>query len=798
MDKLYWFVMLCLGLAGCGGGGSTDSTPAPPSTAPTATYSVGGTVRGLDANGGLTLRSSAGESVTVTSDGDFTFQSKIGAGTAFNVTVTANPSGLVCTVGRGSGVVAASDVSNIEVLCNAASVTVSQRGTAVTTLTGISGVQGQNDGAPGFATFACPYGVTSDGGSGFYVSDFRTMNIRHVTADGYASTFAGIGLHDGGAVDGDRTTAAFATPAGIARDSAGNLYVTERDDETLRKISPSGAVTTIAKLGLGGGVLRLEGVAIDSSGNAFVVERWRHVIVKVSPEGSVTLFAGVAGAPGSNDGARLAASFNSPFGVAFDGSGNLFVSDKDNHTIRKISPDGIVTTVAGSPGLAGADDGLGQSARFNRPAGIAVAKTGDLYVVDSGNRTVRQITPAGVVSTVAGTPQLLGATDGYGASARFMDPFGIAIDASGQLIVADCGNRSIRKLALNQAGGTVTVTPPQTVLPETGVVTTLAGRHGWSDYVDGTGSEARFGSPGALAVDASGNIIVADNGQYALLRLVSPTGVVSTFAGAKEAGNIPRDGIGTQAKFTGFGGIATDAAGNLYIPSSGTSGILATGLRKVTPTGTVSTLVFADPGHEGFSRVAADRAGNIYGVDGNRVVKLNLSTMQLSFVAGYGLNEPERRSFDAVGEVARFYDLQGIVIDSAGNLFATDSRSLTIRKITPDGVVSTFAGMPGEAGSPPFFDSASVDGVGEAARFMFPMAMAIDGADNIYVADVNTVRKITPGRMVTTIAGLAGVRDFKDGIGSAARFVSIDGIAVDKAGTIYVSDSNTIRKIIPR
>lgn len=807
MHKVWPVALLCLGLVACGGGGSSVSNGAPPSTNPggtspsgsAVTYTIGGTVRGLKLDSSLTLQTSAGNTVKIAKDGEFAFQSKISTGTAFNVTVAQNPVGLNCSVLGGSGVIAGADVLNIEVLCNAAAVTVSQRGTAVTTLAGIAGDPGQNDGTRGLATFSCPIGVTNDGGDGFYISDAEGKTVRHVTAQGTVATVAGLIRDSSGPYDGERGTATFGSPSGIARDAAGNLYVAEALVETVRVISPSGTVTTKARLGLGGGSLLLIGVAIDTSGNIFVVEQGAHVIVKISPDGGVSKFAGMENIPGSSDGARLAASFKYPFGVVMDGGGNLFVSDVGNHTIRKISPDGIVTTFAGAPGLAGADDGTGQSARFNHPAGIAADRLGNLYVVDHGNRTVRMITPAGVVSTLAGSPSVAATVDGYGAAAGFKDPWGIAVDVAGNLLVSDCADNTIRKLVLNQDAGTATLTPPQTVFPETAVVTTLAGKPDESGAVDGVGTDARFGAPGSIAIDGGGNVVVGDNWPNNLLRLVSPSGVVTTLAGTKGALNVTRDGFGAEASFTEFSSIAVDAAGNMYIPGIGTRGGITTGLRKVTPAGFVTTLDYSDPGRDGLSSIVADRIGNIYGTDGARIDKLSLSTMQITVLAGGSTPATSLdHSFDAPGRAARFNTPTGIVMDSAGNLFVADSWNLTIRKITPDGIVSTFAGKLGNPGDPPYYDSATVDGTGESARFDFPTAMAIDAADNLYVVDRNTVRKITPGRVVTTIAGLGGTSGFKDGIGAMARFRYLSAIAVDKAGTIYVVDGKTIRKIALR
>ena len=185
-----------------------------------------------------------------------------------------------------------------------------------------------------------------------------------------------------------------------------------------------------------------------------------------------TTFAGAASS-GHADGAASAARFSNPRGVALDNSGNAYVVDTDNHTIRKITPSGTVTTLAGLAGSRGSTNGFGSAARFDTPQGIAVDTAGHIYVADAGNQTVRKITPAGLVTTLAGAPGLRGSADGTANSARFSSPTGVAVDAAGNVFVADTLNLTIRK-----------ITPA-------GVVTTLAGLAGSRGSADGIGSAAR-------------------------------------------------------------------------------------------------------------------------------------------------------------------------------------------------------------------------------------------------------------------------------------------------------------------
>lgn len=314
------------------------------------------------------------------------------------------------------------------------------------------------------------------------------------------TTLAGDPENRKGNVDGAGIEARFAYPMGLALAADGMLYVVDDENMTVRKVTPAGVVSTVL---------------------------------------------GVAGSKGSADGAGPAARFYHPVGVAIDASGTLYVTDADNCTVRKISPAGMVSTLAGMPGAKGAADGLGASARFNIPHGVAVDAAGTVYVADTENHTIRKITPAGNVSTLAGMARRKGSEDGNGATARFFHPAGIAVDASGNVYVADNGNHTIRK-----------VTPD-------GTVTTLAGQARHYGGTDGPGGSARFLLPTGVAVDAIGNVYVADH-LNCTVRKVSATGEVSTLAGMPlRVGHV--DGPGPKARFVGTFGIAVDANGGLYV-----------------------------------------------------------------------------------------------------------------------------------------------------------------------------------------------------------------------------------------
>ncbi|MDI1247906.1 MAG: immunoglobulin domain-containing protein [Lacunisphaera sp.] len=535
-------------------------------------------------------------------------------------------------------------------------------------------------------------------------------------------------------------------------------------------------------------------IATDLAGNIFIVDEGNHTVRKITPAGAVTTFAGTAGLPGSADGTGDAARFDSPQGIVADAAANLYITDTGNHTIRKITPAGVVTTLAGLAGVTGNTDGTGGAARFDRPRKLALDAAGNLYVTEAGNHAVRKITPAGAVTTFAigvWFPETgdLGSvlSVAYGA---------IAVDAANNVYVSRFEFRNEQTHAVNwtdnyfQYVGFVTrITPDGTrtnlwqtsdyryfggrvtrsgasslafdaggrllvaggynlfrYSPADGTFATVAG-DGTIGGSDGPAVSAKFGFPLALASDRNGTLYVADTGNNDIRRL-STTGTVTTFAGvALETATGTLDGTGAAARFTAPTGTAVDANGNIYVADSS-----AHCIRKITPAGVVTTLAGA-PGESG--------------------------------------------SADGTGTAARFSAPAGIAVDAAGAVFVADSGNHTIRRVSPTGDVSTFAGTAGAYGY--------LDGQGAAAQFWYPRGIAVDAAGNLYVTDTSNeiIRKITPAGDVTTLAGSALQMGSADGIGGNARFTAPYGITVDAGGIVYVTEPPDgpaiarIRKILP-
>jgi serine/threonine protein kinase/sugar lactone lactonase YvrE len=288
-------------------------------------------------------------------------------------------------------------------------------------------------------------------------------------------------------------------------------------------------------------------LAVDSSGNLYVADTGNNVIRKITPDGTVTTLAGQAGSHGSNNGMGGEARFWAPFGVAVDADGMIYVADSANNLIRKITPDGMVATLAGLAGHPGSDNGIGAAARFRNPWGVAVDGLGNVYVADMSNDAIRKLAPNGMVTTLAGQAGESGNADGPGATARFDNPFGVAVDSLGNVYVADSGNNTIRKISGE------------------GDVITVAGLSGYAGDSDGNVGAARFFNPQGLAVDRAGNIFVADTGNNTI-RKITPAGVVSALpersgAGAGNAASDPPPAVQLKSP----GGVAVDQNGNVFI-----------------------------------------------------------------------------------------------------------------------------------------------------------------------------------------------------------------------------------------
>jgi len=662
-------------------------------------------------------------------------------------------------------------------------------------------------------------GITIDADDNLYVTSTSQPRIWKMTPQGTVSAIAG---GESGFADGVGAAAQFANPQDIAIDTSGNLYVVDLDNHCIRKITPEGMVSTLAGSTAGpnaeGGYADGEGtdaqfnvphgIVVDTSGNLYVTDSGNHCIRKITPEGVVSTLAGSSGPEGRGyaDGTGADARFGHLRGIDIDASGNLYVMDNldDSETrIRLVTLQGVVGTLAG--GESGFVDGPGTVARFSGLSDVVVDASGDLYVTEEQNACIRKIEFEKDRDPSA--PHIDGFTPSEAPHGSTLTISGINFDPTpANNVVRFNGVEAVVTAATAtqltvtvpkdaNCSGYITVTVDGKTATSAGrfeyvptvVVSTLAGS-GVAGFVDGIGTVAQFDFPYGIVIDASGNAYVADYNNHCI-RKVTSDGEVGTIAGNGTAGFA--DGTEMVARFRNPIGITTDASDNLYVADFNNHSI-----RKVASDGEVSTI--AGNGTAGLTDgagtnaqfrnpfdITTDVSGNLYVADfNNHSIRKVASDGEVSTIAGNGT----AGFADGMGTNAQFNQPNGIVMDASGNLYVADYNNHRIRKVTPQGEVSTIAG-----------DSAGlVDGAGTAARFRNPAGITIDASGNLYVVDRSNscIRKVTPQGEVSTIAG-DGTRGFADGVGTAAQFDYPYCISIDDSGNLYVGDRNnhSIRKI---
>ena len=823
--------------------------------------------------------------------------------------------------------------------------------------TGEQGFHG--DGGPATqAHFHNPGGIAVDAAGNVYVADVNNGRVRRIDQAGRITTIAGTGERGSAGDGGPAVEAQLLGPTAVALDADGNIYFTEISGHRVRKIDVTGRISTVAGTGAagsegdGGPAVEAQlnwpaALAIDAAGNILIGESRGHRVRKVSREGTITTIAGTGSRGGTGDGgAATAAQLNFVSDLDTDALGNIYLSDINEGRIRKISPTGQITTVAGT-GVRRhtGDGGPAIDAQLDTPGGIAVDPTGNLFLSEYWPGWLRKINASGTIQTIAGTGEQLSTGNmGLAIDAALDRPGYIALDSDGNLYVSEFFGDRIRILrptaklssfrlplgtsgdsvvltvteagsvrwngtalvhgleavaangnlyAFGQtAGGAVTVTyvpDRQTVELQEGKTVTLIGgedsawrigdqvvtnghRHvedgreyllewtgaqwrlakytirtiaGTVDVAEGVpATEARLFNPYFVALDSIGNVYVSESSNHRV-RKIDTSGTITTFAGTGERGYAGDGGPATQAEFDSPRGIAVNWLGEIFVADYGNDvvrkidvlGRISTtstsrrlinpyGLaldvfgnvllaeshvrnhlvRRIDARGNVTTVAgalrqrggFVGGGSAALARlnypraVAADARGNVYVADSlnHRVRKIDPSGA-IATIAGTGERGYSGDGGPAVD--AQLSSPNGLLVDVAGNVYISDSGNSRVRKVDSSGMIRTVAG-PGEPGM------LGSGGPAVTARLGYPRGLAMDASGSLFVAESghDIVRKISPAGTIEPFAGSGEPFDKRDGgPASLAQFSYPNDIAADAAGNVYVLDSNQVRRIDP-
>jgi len=533
-------------------------------------------------------------------------------------------------------------------------------------------------------------------------------------------------------------------------------------------------------------------VTVDANHNYYLSAD--NCVFKVDPNNTITRVAGVSTVRGySGDGGpATSAQLNYPERIAIDSVGNIYFADESNSRVRKVTiATGIITTIAGNGTFAySGDGGPATSASLNFPVGLAFDGAGNLYIADAGNNRIRRVAAGtGVITTVVGNGAYGYFGDGGPAiNSRLANPLDVQLDSAGNLYIADWNNNRIRKVTASN-----------------GIISTIAG-NGVPGF-SGDGQLAIFAElnePFGVAVDAAGNIFIADSENGRIRKVTASTGVISTFAGNGDQTFGGDNGPASNAALGLPEDVAVDTSGNVYIADWGNSRI-----RRVSPaSGTIVTIAGGATGFAGDGLPATsgqlsfdplgitlDSAGNLYIGDNlnNRVRMVSAATGIISTIAGTGVANYSGDNGPAAS--AQINNPVGVAVDSHGNVYIADNGNHRVRKVAAGtGTITTYAGN----GTQGFFG----EGVAAtSAELNHPFGLAIDGLDNLFIVDAgnNRIRKVAAGTgIITTVAGNGNAGYSGDhGLATNASINSPSGVAVDEAGNIFIgdADNNVIREV---
>lgn len=664
--------------------------------------------------------------------------------------------------------------------------------------------------APALTAIIGPTSITVDTTGNIYFVSMAA--VFKLDPSGIVRRIAGLGAPGFSGDGGPAVNAQLAGPTALALDRTGSLYIAESAGR-IRKVGPEGNITTIAGDGVrgysgDGGPATISHIspsknamALDVAGNLYFGSDSAR-IHKISTDGIITTIAGNGAFGYSGDGGRAtSASIGSVFGLACDRSDNLYFSDNlfgaylgsevDAVRVRRVSPDGVIVTIAGTGDPGGTpssgDGGPAISAKFFLAEALAVDAAGNLYISDYGR--VRRVSRDGIIITVAGHGQAGFSGDGGPALQAQFYGGGLAADADGNLYIADYGNNRVRKISA------------------AGIITTVAGTGQGCCYSGegGPATQAQLSAPTGIAVDESGAIYVADTFNNRL-RKIDAAGVITTIAGT----GVPSPGSGdggpsTRANLYWPTGLKLDGSGNLYFTDTGNMRIC-----RISPGGVMTTVAGVNgwPGYDGDDGpataahlswpkdIAFDATGNLYIADtANHVIRKVSPTGDITTFAGVGGDASVNGGYSGDGgpaASARMNQPSGLAVDSNGNLYVSDTNNFRVRRISASGVITTVAGN----------GTKGYSGNGRAAteaQLAHPAGLAFDEAGNLYIGDGASVRMVGADGTIRTVAG-NGLMGFSgDGESATTAQTGSWGVAFDSAGRLYTADwlNNVVRLLTP-
>ena len=653
--------------------------------------------------------------------------------------------------------------------------------------------------APGTSISFSPQKVAVDKAGNVFVLDLYA--VYRLPASGVATIVVGNGTPGYSGDGGLATSAQINSPVGIALDPQGSLFISDTNNNCVRRVdAKTGIITTFAGTavrgysGDGGPATQARlsgptGIAVDADGTVYISDIVNFRVRRVDPSsGNIDTYVGTGTAGYSGDGGQAAAAaIYNTWSLSLDASGNLYLADAGGGVIRKVTKvSGLINTVAGTrnidPNSVSSGDGGPATAAQLGAADLTFDTAGNLYIADWGFGRIRRIDGAtGIITSVAGTSNSSYGGDGGAATkAGLYYPKGIAVDAAGNLYIADVGNYRVRKVSAL-----------------TGNISTIVGTGDASFSGDnGTPTKAQLSSPTFLALDTGGNLYISDTSNRRIRKVSATSGTINTVAGGGTV--FGTDGGQATASQIDPSGITVDAAGNIFFAESGH-------IRKVTASSGIITTVVAIPNYLGGGGLVLDSSGSFYVCDLNhsQVLKVSGATGAITVFAGSGVNGFSGDGGPAVNASFSLYTgtlSGGLGMDQNGNLYIVDAGNSRVRRVDAlTGVVTTVAGN----GSNTYVIGSSLGDGGRAvdAQLLYPTGLAIDRTGKIYIgAQRYRIRQVNTAGIITTIAGNGGgCFGGETGIATSVVLGYLFGLAVDPSGNVFVADTqnNRVRKLVP-